>query len=252
MSRWLVGALGVVVGGLIGMAGTWWGTKVPGHAAETQGAGTSQAPLSAQPTAPSDPSDPCADLRAQLEVAQFSGALAKGQLQAAVGEPTPWPDDIDPEDRPEGVQAKIDAFLATHESLSLAELDCSEYPCMAVFHGPSLHQTGGEALGHGLKESIGATMQRHIRRSGGPNQEPYDTYLMGITSEPPEDGSDAKVRLEHRMDLLIKEQLAVESAPPGEPAEGWELEKHERRLAELEAERAALIEEIAELQEATP
>jgi hypothetical protein len=66
-----------------------------------------------------------------LEASRFEGAVARGQLQAQQGEHQPWPADLDPSFAPEGIEATLAAVLADYPELSLAELDCSEYPCVA-------------------------------------------------------------------------------------------------------------------------
>ena len=72
-------------------------------------------------------------LAQELEESRFEGAIARGQLAAHQGEAIEWDDSIPMEHRPEAVEAGIDSFLEEHPEVELADLDCSEFPCIATF-----------------------------------------------------------------------------------------------------------------------
>ncbi len=80
----------------------------------------------------------CQILEDELEAVRAELAIAQGQIEVLVGVPRGWTDDVPSELRPERVDARLEAFLADQEHLELVELDCSEYPCVAVLEGMSL------------------------------------------------------------------------------------------------------------------
>jgi ferric-dicitrate binding protein FerR (iron transport regulator) len=78
-----------------------------------------------------------AALRDQLAEAQFTGAMARGQVAATQGEPVPWPDDVPAEFRPEAFEALLRAEVAKLPGFEVRAVDCSEYPCVTTVMAPA-------------------------------------------------------------------------------------------------------------------
>lgn len=82
------------------------------------------------PTAP--PAEQIASLEAAIEQLTFERDALRGQLAVAGGEALAWPESLRPELRPDRFSATLSAMLEGSE-YQVADVDCSEYPCLAVF-----------------------------------------------------------------------------------------------------------------------
>ncbi len=72
------------------------------------------------------------ELRQALSEAEFTGALARGQLTASTGEPAEFPADLPDAYRQEAFERNLAAAIAELAGAEIHELDCSEYPCIAT------------------------------------------------------------------------------------------------------------------------
>lgn len=74
-------------------------------------------------------------LRQELAEAKFTGAVARGQVAQSQGEPSPWPVDVDPAYQPASFEANLRAEIEKIPGLTLHQLDCEEFPCVATLLG---------------------------------------------------------------------------------------------------------------------
>ncbi|MEZ4240068.1 MAG: hypothetical protein R3F59_28750 [Myxococcota bacterium] len=95
-------------------------------------------------------------LRQQLAEAQFTGAVARGQVAATQGDPVPWTDDVPAAMRPEAFEALLKAEVAKHPGFVVQSVECSEFPCVTTILGP----TGGDWKDgmRGLAEDLSAAL----------------------------------------------------------------------------------------------
>jgi hypothetical protein len=88
--------------------------------------------------------DEIADMEQELDRLRMEAAMAKGQLSHYEGDPQPWPEDVPAGFRPEAFEAAAEQVVADLEDAELMEVDCAEFPCLAVFRsfdeGPEWHQ----------------------------------------------------------------------------------------------------------------
>ena len=88
-----------------------------------------------------------ADLQDQLAAASMSGAVARGQLALEQGTPVPWPDDVPEALRPAAFEATVRAALVSSGvAADLEQVDCGEYPCLAILRPRSLDGDLGAAI----------------------------------------------------------------------------------------------------------
>lgn len=133
-------AIGVVVGTLLAggvHTATWPASKAP-----------VTAPLD-EPVPPPEPrtvvswvkgacppsADPSPD---EIEVARRVDAVAslETELEAVVGVPQPFPDDLDARFTPENADATVQAVLDSVGAGAVDYVDCSEFPCLAAIRVP--------------------------------------------------------------------------------------------------------------------
>lgn len=164
-----------------------------------------------------------ADAEKALAEAQFEGALTRGQLAAVQGTPTPWPSDIPPEIGPERFRAELEAKLADLPDVSVAEVDCTEYPCVAA-----LQYTGaltnddwshpiGETVRTWLTGVIGEDMSLSVNTSRFRNGDQEGRYVIFGAHQDGQD-SDVGTRVDFRIDGMVDElgERLHDAAPPGE------------------------------------
>ncbi|HHO53119.1 MAG TPA: hypothetical protein ENK18_20150 [Deltaproteobacteria bacterium] len=150
-------------------------------------------------------------LQEQLRTAKFSSAVASGQLEAHVGTPQEWPDDPPEGFTPEAMRARVDRLIEEHgDKLALAELDCSEYPCITVFEPPPGIETDDwHDLVRPALESMGAGLDAGLSVYASKFQRDEDeASLMGVVLVPPGAGdlsSELGARTKYRSDTLMEE-----------------------------------------------
>jgi hypothetical protein len=73
-----------------------------------------------------------AELKQKLQEAEFSGAIARGQVASTQGVPSEWPDPVPEGFGPAEFDSKLRAAVAKVPGLAVHDVDCSEYPCLAL------------------------------------------------------------------------------------------------------------------------
>ncbi len=70
--------------------------------------------------------------RQEADGAKLAGAIANGQLANVQGQPAVWPTDVPAALRPEAYEADVRAAVASIPGAKVTDVDCSEYPCLAL------------------------------------------------------------------------------------------------------------------------
>ena len=148
-------------------------------------------------------------LQAQLGQARFTGAVASGQLEAHVGVPQDWPDDLDPALQPDAMRARAQAVADAHEGVELVEVDCSEYPCITILSPTEMSEAwtdqlrpAAEALAEGLSD-VGLSVSASNFSDGD-----VSAGYFGVVVAPSEDAdrnSEVGTRTHYRADALMEE-----------------------------------------------
>lgn len=155
-----------------------------------------------------------AQLRQQLAEAQFSSAVARGQVARSQGDPSPWPADLDPAWAPAAFEQHLRAEVAKIPGLELQQLDCEEFPCVATLLAKDLGDDWQKKLEQ-LPDNLTST---HYPDSG---------VWMGLANHKAQDGSNTvgvslallpeapdeavRTRTDFRAGTLLKElQMQVE------------------------------------------
>lgn len=138
-----------------------------------------------------DPED-VASLRAALAAAELRAQVAEAQLEAATGAPSDWPHDVHPDWTAEATAARLEDVARDFEGVSVEELDCGEFPCIAVLSiDPSDDPEADNALIRRIEEagapddSAGALVL--ASQAQGEDGEPLG--LTMVTAWLPEGGS---------------------------------------------------------------
>jgi hypothetical protein len=148
-------------------------------------------------------------LRAQLAEANFTGAVARGQVAATQGEPVPWPEDLPAAFRPEGFEALLRAEVAKQDGFEVHSLDCSEYPCVTtVMAAPGTEdlQAKVRALAEGISEGLGGDVGTWMGLSLT-ETEAGTAGGVGMAFAPEDDMKDdaVRTRLDFRASNTIKD-----------------------------------------------
>jgi len=151
-----------------------------------------------------------AEARQALAEAAFEGAMTRGQLQAMQGVPSDWPDDVASTFGPDDFEAELRNRIDGIDDVSIADVDCSEYPCMAA-----IEYTGGgdgDDWSDSIEEAVGAWANEHLgeKVSMSVNQSRFksddgDHRFMIFGAHHSDRDSDVGVRLGYRMDGLVDE-----------------------------------------------
>ncbi len=155
-----------------------------------------------------------AALEAALAETNFENAITKGQLTARQGEPIRWPDEATAWD-PEPFAEKVKAGLAGQDELSLFDIDCSEYPCIALIEGGDA-EDWDDSLKAAVDAMTGeddARVSLNVSRVGTDDGEVKMAALA--IAEPNEgDGQDLSTRVGWRSESLV--EAAVDELMPEE------------------------------------
>lgn len=187
------------------------------------GPGTAQAAPAGRRTVvvgggPADLAARVSELEEQNSKLALELAVARGQVQAHEGKSIPWPKDAPAALRPDAFEAFVRARVAKIPGASLAELDCSEYPCIAVLSTTStdpdwqvdLAATHDEMSSAGFGDQIrvmGAGMQRD-------DEQGHVSRLYGFTVVPGEGGDDdTSQRAGYRLRTLMEDGASAEETP---------------------------------------
>lgn len=147
-----------------------------------------------------------AAVKAELEQVRVLGVVAEGQLVATRGEPVPWPSSVLPGLLPDALQASVLDALDAVDQIALEDLDCSEYPCLALLRvdaaEPLVHDLVTpvvDAVTQGVPGATVSVWSHHFRGAGG------GVSLVSFAVAPSKDlhrDGVVGVRLAYRADTL--------------------------------------------------
>lgn len=170
------------------------------------------APPPAAPAAPGAPApsdDPeKAALQEKVAALELQLAMARGQLNVLEGTPQPWPDDLPEGLRPSGFEATAAAIAAELPGVTLAQIDCEEYPCIAYFQTSQPNADWERQLTEGFRQRFGEDggvwqMGSVVQRSdGAPLGVSSLAFSLGATQE---EGQNIGVRLRTRTEPVMEQ-----------------------------------------------
>ncbi len=214
-SAWISGAEDEVVAL---EAGEHQRLRVPGDAVASTGAGQPERRVVRRTVGGSegggdaDPYERIDELEGELEALRFEAAVAKGQLAREVGEPREWPADLPDGFQPESFRDYVEETVAQLDDAELLEVDCSEYPCLAVIQStdPSADWVEGLSVLHQVPEgdaSFGEGVSAMGMASVSDDGEgaPLKLYGFAMTPEEEGDGDGPDVRTHHRAQSLLQD-----------------------------------------------
>ncbi len=175
------------------------------------------APAAAPGGADEDRQERLARLQAELAAAQealaaaeFEGALTRGQLEAMQGVVSEWPADAPEPLTPDAFRAGLEATLASLPDAKIAEIDCSEYPCLAAIaytgEGPAADWfTGAEGGIKGWIDTMNLpSVSMSVNTSRFRDDEGHDeSYLIFGAHSSSDEG--VGTRTKYRLDGLVEE-----------------------------------------------
>ena len=145
-----------------------------------------------------------AALEAALAEKSFENAITKGQLTARQGEPIQWPDHATAWD-PELFADKVRAGLLGQDDLSLYDIDCSEYPCIALIEGGAA-EDWDDSLRAAVDAMTGeddARVSLNVSRVGTDEGE-VKMAALAIAEPSDGDGQDLATRVGWRSESLVE------------------------------------------------
>jgi hypothetical protein len=165
------------------------------------------------------------ELEDQLEAAQFETAVAKGQLKRVEGTPMEWPADTPDVLRAEGFEAYVRDELAHIDQAELLQIDCDEYPCVAVVRSTAQDEHWQDAFDNitdGFKdEGAGEVSVMAMAAQSDDDKTGADVRLYGFAIANGSDSEAVGVRTQGRTGELLRdlsEELMGEAAGhPDEP-----------------------------------
>lgn len=207
-----VGAFGAgVVVTVAVMQGVAWVTAPDGertevvagetHRVQGTASGARAEPRAVQVAVPAGDGAPEAQIEA-LEQAiaklTFERDALRGQVAAAGGEPIPWPSNLAAALAPDQFESTLRAILGEAD-IDVTEVDCSEYPCVAVLDmgetddPMATAQHVSDVLREGAKEVLGTDavgmglqVEAHQDSEGGPTSVQLGLALGGEDIDPRE------------------------------------------------------------------
>jgi hypothetical protein len=145
----------------------------------------------------------------ELAEAQFEGALTRGQLQALQGTPSPWPGELPEAFQPEHFRENLQARLQDIPDVEIAEVDCSEYPCVAAVHytgdaSQEWEKPIGEAVRGWMDEVGGDEMSISVNTSRFRSDDKEERYVI-FGAHAGDRETDVGTRTEFRIDAMVDE-----------------------------------------------
>ncbi len=150
-----------------------------------------------------------AELESALKVSQVTQAITSGQLAAVQGGEVPWPADLPEAWTADAWTREFEAAVALSPDAEIVEVDCSEYPCVAVLTAPGPDDP--DAHGTGLGEQISKRMQEVLGKSNAmlmetvrtDDQRSEATIGLAMFSGNTEHDQDAQTRTRFRLEQLL-------------------------------------------------
>jgi hypothetical protein len=155
-----------------------------------------------------------------LATERFAGQLVEAELQRVQGIPSEWTADVPDALRPARIEKELVEKVASMPGYQVAEVDCSEYPCVAAFEYTGDDQTleWGSEVGEFVKQWADGNLDAasvSMNKSVFKDDDQTDRFLLVAVGE---EGmsEDVENRTDSRMDSLIDdlgERLKERRAP---------------------------------------
>lgn len=141
----------------------------------------------------------------------FERDILRGQLVAAGGEELPWPDDLPAELGPEQFEATLQAALGDFDA-QIVEVDCSEYPCLAVLDGGPIENpmTFAQDLSSTITDGVESSLPDDVELSMGIQVEASDhgdglsKLLVGVAVGTEGTADPRDVRVQSRLQAMLE------------------------------------------------
>ena len=153
-------------------------------------------------------------LEEELEAARVKNAVLEGQLAARDGTPVDWPTNLPDGLTSDRFEATFQAVAGDVDGLTLDRVDCSEYPCIAVFQGdmePDAVRHAAEAAQQSLENRVGLEEGEELSSRIAISQREDDdgtselAIVLAPTVETDEDQGDLELRVNNRMQEALHE-----------------------------------------------
>ena len=194
----------IVVGLTVGWGLSALTSDPPALATSPASSKTTRAQVSAlpRPTAVTGGSSPALPPDDEVARLRLENAVLSGQVNALQGTESLWPDQAPETLTPERYTGLLRTLFADEQLGTLGDVDCSEYPCVAVVARSSPDASWGEAvrstltraLSQGNSEGIGG-VGLWVSQSDGAEG---SVGRMAIALMPTDFNEEAKQRLAHR------------------------------------------------------
>lgn len=158
-------------------------------------------------------------LKSQLAASRFGGQLANARVELHEGKPLPWPEDVPASWQPDAFTASIEAAMAAADIAGFPlDIDCSEYPCLALIESSQLEDPPDdlwERIVDSMKSSLGEDVRAGIQAStiGDQNGNRSFGALSFFPNDQPQEG--VRERLNYRGESMIQDAVE-EGAEPTE------------------------------------
>ncbi|MED5372050.1 MAG: hypothetical protein VX899_13615 [Myxococcota bacterium] len=147
-------------------------------------------------------------LKGELERLQLQNDFLQGQLTAMGATPNPWPEALDAAFTPEAFEDTVSGALADFPDVELLDVDCSEYPCVAIFEdqGVEKGRESMEAFRTATTDALGGDLNSsawgaQIETDQG------SRYVEVWALTPDTDMNSGNARLDLRAKDLLQEEL---------------------------------------------
>ncbi|AKT43794.1 hypothetical protein [Chondromyces crocatus] len=143
-------------------------------------------------------------LQEELRGLRAEAGYTQERIEALEGTPQPWPADIPAGFREKPLEANFQAVLEKHKLGDLVDMECDEFPCIAVVKASEADPQWQQKFQAALKEmsaspeyggKVGLSMW-----SNDVQQDDQKTRYTAVSMAPPgtADGEDARTRSGHR------------------------------------------------------
>jgi hypothetical protein len=157
-------------------------------------------------------------LEAQVAASRIGAQFADARIEGHEGVPQPWPEDIPAAWQPEPFEA---AMAAAMEAAGIGgfplEVDCSEFPCLAMIEASALDDRPDDLWDRvvaGMSDPLGGNLRTGIHASNIGSQD-GPSRSFGVLSFWPADrpAEGAKERMGYRADSMVEDAMGEDPTP---------------------------------------
>jgi hypothetical protein len=147
-------------------------------------------------------------LEQELDSVSTDRGLAENRVVALEGKPQPWPEDLPKGYSPEEFRATLTEALASQEGAELVDIDCSEYPCIAVLDLPT---EGGPQAARSLADKLtesGFEGDSDLMVMIGQREDEEGSQTVAVLSAMPE--GEAQVGATDRTNFRMRQAMGMD------------------------------------------